>query len=97
MQDKPTLVERRRFERRPLRHAVSFSPKYGRQPSFWYFGQIENTGMAGMKISCKRFPSLNKGQKIMVLCPSRGGSPIWIGAKVAWYDRESRCFGLRYL
>ena len=53
--------------------------------------------MAGMKISCRQSLKLDKGQKMMVLCPIDGGTPVWIGAKVAWYNNESRCFGLSYL
>ena len=97
MHNKPPPVERRRFERRPLRHTVSFSPKGGRGPSSWYLGQIRDAGLAGMKISCRQSIKLDKGQKMMVLCPIDGGTPVWIGAKVAWYDNESRCFGLSYL
>jgi len=53
--------------------------------------------MAGMKISCRQFLKLDKGQKMMILCPIDGGTPVWIGAKVAWHDAESQCFGLSYL
>jgi len=97
MHNKPPPIERRRFERRPLRHAVSFSPKDGRGPSSWYLGQIKDAGLAGMKISCRQTLKLDKGQKMMILCPIDGGTPVWIGAKVAWYDSKSRCFGLSYL
>ncbi len=97
MHNKPPPVERRRFERRRLSHAVSFSPKGGRGPSSWYLGQIKDAGLAGMKISCRQSIKLDKGQKIMVLCPIDGNMPVWIGARVAWYDNENRCFGLSYL
>ena len=97
MQDKPPSIERRRFERRPLRHTVSFSPKDGRGSSSWYLGQVKDAGLAGMKISCRQTVKLAKGQKIMILCPMDGNMPVWIGAKVAWYDSESQCFGLSYL
>ena len=96
MKNKPYPVERRRFERRPLCHIVSFSAKDGCGASSWYLGCIRDAGTAGMRISCRQSPRLDKGQKIKVLCPVDGCTPVLIEAKVVWYDTERRCFGLSY-
>ncbi len=95
-QDNAYSRDRRRFKRRRLSHAVSFSPKNGRGQSAWYFGCIEDAGVAGMKISFNQSLLLHAGQKVMILCPVENGPPIWIGARVVWLDSPRKKFGVRY-
>jgi len=96
------VKDKRRFNRRFLHQAVSFSCVQGKETKIWHLGWIENVSIAGMKIVVNRQSSVQAGDQIKILCLPRGAQhshaqeAVQIQAEVVWQSRDGLEIGVRY-
>ena len=96
-------MEQRQVIRRNLHNDISFFYHNQRGCLEWYFGSIINVSQDGIQIKTQRKISLEKKQQITLLCfvtsgkDEQNGSALKICGEVAWCNKTTQCFGLRYL
>ncbi len=100
------LTERRRFERRTIKLAVSFSLENKIGSSYWYLGWICNAGLGGICVDIHRQHKsivLQRSQHIKLLCSLDfektviSEELVRINGRIAWYDRHKGRFGMQYI
>ncbi len=107
IQDQPHSMapqDRRQYERRPIRLAISFRCLEPRaHADQWHFGETRDAGMGGLQISSPDLGDLERGAEIEVICmPAvdryrhHERHPVQIRGRIIWLDEAAGRLGMTY-